>query len=560
MSLAFKPEHLKRYRDIAQLMMKYGHSSMTAESGLDEILTEEDRRAEPVQDPKAEELADDLERMGPIYVKLGQVLSSRGDLLPAPYVKALTRLQDHNKPFSYAEVVETVEQELGCRLSKAFQEFEQKPLATASLGQVHRAILHNGRPVVVKVQRPGIRAEIGKDLEVLTDLARFADDHTDAGRRFQFLGVVDEFHKNLVRELDYLQEARNLARVGENLQEFSRIVVPQPVMAYSTSRVLTMDYIQGKKITSVGPLRKMELDGAALAEELFRAYLKQILVDGIFHADPHPGNVFITDDDRIALLDLGMVGHVSPPMQEHLLKLMIALSDGKGDEATDLAIKIGEKLEDFNEPAFRRKVVELVTQQQDAQVKDINIGRVMLDFAHISTENGIRTPSELTMLSKTLLNLDDIGSALDPEFNPNASIRRHAGEIMQQRVLKSLSLGNLVTTAMEAQELAREMPGRLNHILDMVAKNQLKVQVDAIDEANLIEGFQKVANRITTGLVLAALILGASLLMRVPSRFEILGYPGLAMLCFLGASGGGFWLLLTIMMSDRAVRHKPKMK
>ena len=168
MSLAFKPEHLKRYRDIAQLMLKYGHSTMTTESGLDSILTEDDRV--PVaagQDAKADELADDLEKMGPIYVKLGQVFSSRGDLLPASYVKALTRLQDHNQPFSYAEVVETVEQELGCRLSKAFQEFEEKPVATASLGQVHRAVLHNGRPVAVKIQRPGIRADIAEDIEVL---------------------------------------------------------------------------------------------------------------------------------------------------------------------------------------------------------------------------------------------------------------------------------------------------------------------------------------------------------------------------------------------------------
>ncbi len=560
MSLTFKPEHLKRYRDIAQLMMKYGHSSLTAEVGLDQILSESERIPAPGEDPKAEELADDLEKMGPIYVKLGQVFSSRGDLLPPAYVQALTRLQDHNQPFSYAEVVETVEQELGCRLSKAFLEFEAKPLGTASLGQVHRAVLHNGRPVVVKVQRPGIRAEIAADLEVLTDIAHFADAHTDAGRRYQFVGMLEEFHKNLLRELDYMQEARNLARVGENLQEFTRIIVPQPVMAYSTSRVLTMDYIQGKKITSVGPLRKMEMDGAELADELFRAYLKQILVDGMFHADPHPGNIFLTDDNRVALLDLGMVGHVSPPMQEQLLKLMTAIADGRGDEVTSIAIKIGETLDDFDEISFRRCVTDLVTQNQDAQVKDINIGRVMLDFTHVAAESAIRMPSELTMLGKTLLNLDDIGTALDPDFNPNAAIRRHAGEILQQRLLKSVSMGSLVGTAMEAQEFVREMPGRMNHILEMVAKNQLKVKVDAFDEATLIEGFQKVANRITTGLILATLILGASMLMRVPSHFEIFGYPGLAMLCFLGASGGGFWLIMTILMSDRAIHHKSRAK
>lgn len=562
MRLTINPEHMKRYRAIVQLMMKYGHSNLMTEVGLDQVLSEEERALELTptlaHDPKAEELADDLERMGPLYVKLGQVLSSRGDLLPASYVKALARLQDHNKPFPYTEVVEIVEQELGCRLSKAFQHFDERPLATASLGQVHRAVLRNGRPVVVKVQRPGIRAEIAADLEVLTAIARFADDHTEAGRRYQFGRVLEEFHQNLLRELDYLQEARNLARVGENLADFSLIVVPQPVMAYSTSRVLTMDYIQGRKITAIGPLRKMEVNGVALAEELFRAYLKQILVDGVFHADPHPGNVFLTEDDRVALLDLGMVGHVSPPMQEHLLKLMIAIADGRGDEAADIAVKFGERLEEFDETTFRRRIVDLVTQHREAHVKDINIGRVMLDFAHIAGESAIRTPPELTMLSKTLLNLDDIGIALDPEFDPNASIRRHAAEILQQRLWHSLSPGSLLSTAMEAQEFARELPGRVNHILDMVSRNQLKVRVDALDEATLIEGFQKVANRITTGLVLAALILGASLLMRVPSHFQLFGYPGLAILCFLGASGGGCWLILTILITDRNVRRKAR--
>ena len=206
------------------------------------------------------------------------------------------------------------------------------------------------------------------------------------------------------------------------MQEFPRIVVPQPVMAYSTSRVLTMDYIQGRKITAIGPLRKMEMDGSALAEELFRAYLKQILVDGIFHADPHPGNVFITDDNRVALLDLGMVGHVL----RHA-----GASAETADRAQRRARRRGGRHRGQNRAirwrismsrSFRRRIVDLVTQQQDAQVKDINVGRVMLDFAHIASESAIRMPAELTMLSKTLLNLDDIGAALDPEFNPNASI------------------------------------------------------------------------------------------------------------------------------------------
>jgi len=221
-------------------------------------------------------------------------------------------------------------------------------------------------------------------------------------------------------------------------------------------------------------------------------------------------------------------------LQDHLLKLLIAISEGKGDEAADLAIKIGDTLEEFDEALFRRKVAAIITQQQDVPIKDLNIGRVMLDFTHVAGERRHPPACELTMLSKALLNLDEIGRTLDPEFNPNEAIRRHAAEILRQRLLKSVSVGNILSAAMEAQEFAREMPGRVNRILDMLSRNQLKVNVDAFDEGTLIEGFQKVANRITTGLVLAALIVGAAMLMRVPTTFQLFGYPGLAMLLLPG--------------------------
>jgi predicted unusual protein kinase regulating ubiquinone biosynthesis (AarF/ABC1/UbiB family) len=556
MGISLKGEHLKRYKDIAALFMKYGRSELVKNAGLEEAVVAEPAAVAPSEEKLAEQLAADLERLGPTFIKLGQLLSTRADLLPLPYMEALARLQDKVSPFPFMEVEAIVSAELGVRLSKAFSEFEQEPVAAASLGQVHRAALRDGRRVAVKVQRPGVREQIVKDLEALGEIASFADQHTVAGRRFGFRQILDEFRKTLLRELDYRMEARNLEILAENLRSFDRIVVPLPVADYSTSRVLTIDYIRGEKITKLSPLVRTEIDGEVLAEQLFRAYLQQILVDGFVHADPHPGNVFLTDDNRVALLDLGMVARIPPGMQEKLLRLLLAVAEGRAEDAATVAITLGDAQPHFDEKGFRRDVADLVAQGIGATVGQIQVGRVVLMLARMSGERGIRVEPELTMLGKTLLNLDQIGRTLDPDFDPNAAIRRNAAELTRQRVRKSLSPGNLFAGVMELKEFAENLPRRVNTILDRVASNSLEVKVDAIDEKMLLEGFIKVANRITMGLILASLIVGAALLMRVETSFRILGYPGLAIVCFFFAAAGGVTLVGNILWSDHKHRQR----
>ena len=551
MAISLKPQHLNRYRQIAWLFIKYGRSDLVKKSGLDETL-ESERREVPKKAAKAEELADDLEKLGPTFVKLGQLLSTRAELMPQAYIEALSRLQDKVEPFGFDDVEKIVTSELGVRLSKAFAEFESTPMAAASLGQVHRARLRNGRQVAVKVQRPGIRDRMIEDLDALEEIAEFLDRHTELGTRYEFCEMLEQFRKSLLRELDYRQEATNLITIRAALEKFERIIVPEPVADYSTTRVLTMDYIHGRKVTDLSPLARMDFDGAALAEEVFRAYLEQILVNGFFHADPHPGNVFLTDDHRIALIDLGMVGRIMPGLQEQLLQLLLAIAEGRGDEAANTAIKIGEKKEDFNEPRFRHRIGEIVAKQQGATVEQMQVGRLVLEVAQVSGENNIRVPSELAMLGKTLLNLDQVGRTIAPDFDPNASIRRNAAQIMQQRLTKSLSPGNLFSGVLELKDLVQRLPARINRILDAVANNEMKISVDAIDEKTLVVGFQKVANRITVGLIIAALIVGAAMLMRVETSFRIWGYPGLAILLFLGAAGAGIVLLVNILFYDKS--------
>jgi predicted unusual protein kinase regulating ubiquinone biosynthesis (AarF/ABC1/UbiB family) len=552
MAISLKPEHLKRYKDLALLLMKYGRADLVKGAGLEAAIEgEHDGQVSPA---KMEELASDIERMGPTFIKLAQLMSTRADLLPQAYIDALTRLQDKVEPFPFTEVEQIVNTELGVRISKAFSEFDSQPMAAASLGQVHRAVMRAGRAVVVKVQRPGIREKMSEDLDVLGEIAAFLDAHTEAGRKYEFTPLLEEFRKSLLRELDYRLEARNLSIFADNLRGFERIVVPQHVEDYTTSRVLTMEYVRGKKITSLSPLALIELDGYQLAEHLFRAYMQQILVDGLFHADPHPGNVFLTDDRRIALIDLGMVARVSPRFQENLIQLLLSVSEGRGDETAEMAIRMGEPKPNFDEKRFRRLVADLVMQAQGAQLEEIDAGRVALRITQIAGDCCFRLPPEFTMIAKTLLNLDQVVHTLDPKFDPNFAIRAYADTIMGRRMQKALSAGSLYGTVLELKEFAQKFPSRVNQLVETLTNRGIKIEVDAIDERSLLASLHKIANRITIGLLLAALIVGAALLMRVNTPFKILGYPGIAIIFFLLAAIGALVLVFNILFRDE--RHK----
>ena len=553
--VSLKPERLKRYKDITMLMVKYGRSDLVKQAGLEEHL-ELDEAALAETQPEAKELAADLEKLGPTFIKLGQLLSTRADLLPAPYLEALSRLQDHIEPFPYEEVDRIVSSELGVRISKAFAEFDEKPLAAASLAQVHLATMRDGRAVVVKVQRPNIREQIVEDLEALEEIATFMDEHTEVGKRYEFHNLLLSLRRSLLRELDFKLEANNLITFTENLREFERIVIPQPVDDFTTSRVLTMDYIPGKKITALSPLRLMEIDGPGLARELFRAYLKQILIDGLVHADPHPGNLLLTDDENIALLDLGMITRLLPGLQDNLLRLLMAISEGRGEEAAEISIRMGEAKSGFDKGEFTRRVGELVAEHADASMSRLNSGQVVLEITRISADTWFRLPMEFTLVAKALLNLDRVVFSLDPNFEPAAVIRQRATEILQRNVMKSLTPANLINEIIELKEFAEKLPSRINKILDTVGNNELKINVDAIDEKMIVEGFQKVANRITLGLILAALIVGAAMLMRVETSFRILGYPGMPMIFFLLAAIAGFALAISIISTDVKARKK----
>ena len=555
--MSILPENLQRYQKFIGFMLKYWNSDLfakTASTALNEDDKDEEHAGTYDQTP--EELVEDLKNMGPTYIKLGQLLSTRPDLLPDAYLQALATLQDDVPPIEYSVVQEIVEEEIGERISKAFSSFDEEPLASASIGQVHKATLRSGKAVAVKIQRPGIRKKFLADLDTLKELAEFAVKHTEVAKKYAFDNVLAELRHILLQELDYNREAQNLLTLGKNLAEFKNLTVPQPILDYSSSKVLTMDYIQGKKITSISPLKQLENDLGPLVDELVEAYLKQIITDGFVHADPHPGNIHITSQNQIALIDLGMVAKFTPNIQEKLLQLLIALSQEDGEAAADVLLNMSEVTENSDVKNFRRTINQLIMDSQVNTAKDMETGRLLIQMNRLAADNGILICVEVNILGKIFLNMDQIIAVLDPDFDLKEAIRKHVHKMMRAKMYKELKPENLFSVALETKKLAEHLPERLNKISENLANNEFKIKVDAIDQQRFTDGFQKVANRITLGLIIAAMIVGAAMLMRVPSTFRIFGYPGLAIIFFLIAAFGGLFLSYIIIFKDEGFKFK----
>jgi predicted unusual protein kinase regulating ubiquinone biosynthesis (AarF/ABC1/UbiB family) len=316
-----------------------------------------------------------------------------------------------------------------------------------------------------------------------------------------------------------------------------------------------MDLIEGTKVTDVGPLGLMDYDTAAIADELFKAYLQMILDDGFLHADPHPGNLMLTPDGRLALLDLGMVAVVPPRLQSSVVKLLLAIADGNGEEAALVLTEMGHPLEGYDAASFRDDVTHMVSSAV-AEGPDFQAGTALVELSRISGVHGLRPPPEMSMIGKALLNLDRATMHLDPDFAPAEVISNHIERIMASGL--KTSTGGVLAAALEAKEFTTQLPRRANRILDMLADGEFHVRVDAMDEERLLTVLQKIANRVVLGIIIAATILGAALLMRVPSGSTIFGYPAIAILCFLVAVIGGAALSVWIVVSDRRIATKAR--
>lgn len=561
-----KTRNLGAYRDLLLLFTRYGRKDFRISLSPEDLLATEPEptEIEPDVQARAEAFANALKSMGPTYVKFGQLLSTRPDVVPNEYILALESLQDNLEPFSFADVEKIVEEELGGRISKIFETFEATPLAAASLGQVHRAVLRDGREVVVKVQRPNVREQVRADLDVFTEIAGELERHTDIGRRMSLVAAIEQARMVMYSELNYLQEARNTETLRENLAQFPQIYIPAVVHDLSSPRVLTTELVKGRKVSKMTPLALIDRDYAQLAAVLTKAYLKQICVDGVWHSDPHPGNIFVREDDggepQLVLLDFGMVGRISQEFQDEVIKLLLALSTNRGGEVADACIRMSEVQERFDAAKFTREISMIVAAVHDASARDINTGQMLFTVINVANNNELRAPAELTMLAKTMLHLDAITKKLDPDYDPHRVIRDYAEQLIGQKLAQKFNPRNFYPALLDLNQLALDLPHRAREIVDLTAQGKLGFGIKIAQAEEFLSGMHKIANRITVGVVIAALLVSSSMMMRVPTNFTIFGYPGLGVLGYLLASAAAFYLILSTFAHDRKDQENAKMK
>ena len=555
---SLRRDHLARHGDIVRLLLRHARSGLIDQVGLEAELQDLDTDDGPAEDEEtaAKAFACDLEEMGPTFVKLGQMLSTRADLLPPTYLHALERLQDEVEPIAVEEVHGVIERELGLPTTDVFARFDAEPLAAASVSQVHRAALADGREVVVKVQRPGIAETVRRDLDVLADLAAMIDATTEVGRRFAFVDFLDTFRTSFVAELDFRTEADNLRTFADLLASREHVSVPAPIDRLVTRRVLTMDFVDGRSVRDITDIARQDIDGATLADELVRTYIDQILVHGIVHADPHPGNLFLVGDDHLVLIDLGMVARLGHGVREHLLDLTLAIAEERADDAVRVLEAAGTPLADYDRANLEVHLAELLGRHAGASMSRLDTGTVLLQLSRACAAADLRPPAELAMVGKALLHLDEVTRCLDPEFVPNDTIVDHTGALLRHQVEAGASTVRAARAALDTARLVENLPRRADRILTALADGNLRVRVDAIDQDDLLRSLEKIATRLTAGIVLAAMLVGAALAMRVDTDVRLLGAPAVAVVFFVLASLGGLTLLGHVLITDRRDRMR----
>ncbi|GAX89168.1 2-polyprenylphenol 6-hydroxylase [Effusibacillus lacus] len=550
--------HISRYRDIALALVRHGFGIVVEEIGFAHLLSFPQRLlAEPKErDGKkiGERIRLVLQDLGPTFVKLGQIASTRPDLIPEDIVRELVKLQDRVPPFSFPEVCEIVQQELGGKVEEIFHHFDEFPLAAASIGQVHRATLHSGEDVAVKVQRPNIINVIESDLEIIQDLAILAEHRLEWAERYQIRDMVEEFSKSLRAELDYTIEGRNSEKISNQFRNDPKIYVPKVFWDYSTKKVLTMEYIEGVKFNEPEKLIEKGYNQKLLAERLANAIFRQIFIEGFFHGDPHPGNVLVLQGEVIAFMDFGMVGRLTPEMKYHFSSLVIALMRQSTEGVIKAILRMGIVPDDVNMAQLRKDVENLKEKYYGVPLSQLSLGEAVNDLFAAAFQHRIRIPADLTLLGKTLLTVEGVVEKLDPDFSILDIAEPFGRQLLKERIHPKTVAEILWKHAAEYGEFLSNLPGNIKELKSLIKRGRLRLEIDIPELDLFLRKLERISNRLSFSIVLLAfsiimvgIIIGSSLgrqttlLWKIPA-IEI-GFA-VATLMFL-------WLLYSIFKSGR---------
>ncbi len=556
--MLLRPRYLGRYQRIAEVLTRHGFGAIVAQLGLDRTLSLPRRilRREPLpasERTAARHVRRAMEELGPTFVKLGQILATRSDLLPPPYIVELSRLHDKVPPDPWEKIQPCIEAELGAPIEQLFRVFDPTPIASASLAQVYVALLPDGQEVVVKVQRPDIERPINADLDILNELARLAQKRTTFGEMYNLVELAEEFSAALLAELDYRREGRNADRFRNNFAKEPHLHIPRIYWDYNTRRVLVQERIAGIKIDDIAALDAAGYDRQQIAIHSAHFVIKEILEDGFFHADPHPGNlVIMPPGEVIGLMDFGTVGYLAASDRANLVRLFIMIIQSDAAGAVDQLVRMGIADPRLDKFALERDLRRVLFKYHGMSLKEVAVGEVLQEIEPIIYKHHLRVPGDLWLLIKTLVIMEGTGKKLSPDFDVFAVSEPYVKRFMLRLWLPSTWGPSVLRSMASLADLVIDLPRQTTRILNQVEQGDLRFRVDIPAVEQSTKQFNQIANRVILGILLAALIIALASLIPIMDLiwpWNLLTW--IVVVSFVAMSLLAIWLIWSILRSNR---------
>ncbi|BBA69619.1 AarF/ABC1/UbiB kinase family protein [Geobacter sulfurreducens] len=547
---------LRRYRQIVRVLVKYGFEHALSLMGLSRFVAR-GRRLFRKPEPElarlspAERMRLALEELGPTFVKLGQILSTRPDVIPRSFVLEFARLQDQVPSFPFEDALDQIRRELGRDPEERFSFIDPEPLAAASIAQVHRARLVSGEEVVVKVRRPGVVEAVETDIDAMMGLAVLAERHLPRSDIYDPVGLVKEFARTIRREMDFAREGHTIERFAENFAGDPTLYFPTVHWECTARGLLTMEFINGIKVSDTAALERVGMDRRLIARRGADAFLKMVLTHGFFHGDPHPGNVLILPDNVICLLDYGMVGRLDTQLKGYLTDILLAIVQRDVDEVISLLLYSGEIADTLDTRALKRDLTGLIDNYYETPLQEIEVGRVLLEFLEVITTYHIKFQPDLMLLAKALVAIEGMGRELDPAFDMVEHLRPFMKQAVRDRFSPRQLIREMNSNLLSYFTLARNLPRDLKELLNRINRNKFKIDLEHRGLDRAMREFDKSVNRLSSSLIIAALIVGSSIVMQTDKGPKFLDFPVFAFMGYTIAGFIGLWWVVAIIRSGR---------
>ncbi len=549
---------LKRYRQVLGVLIKYGFGHIVEQLNIDYYielgkrivsLGTASREIERLTQAARVRLV--LEELGPTFIKLGQLLSTRSDIVPSDILEELKKLQDRIPPVPSEEITAQIHRELGYPVEELFKEFKETPLATASIAQVHRGVLKSGEHIVCKVRRPGIEEVIETDLDIMMGLAYLVEKHLPGGDVYDPVSLVKEFRRTIYRELDFSREGRTTDRFAANFADDETVHIPKVYWDFTGKTVITLEYISGIKISQLEELEAAGLDLKTIARNGADNFLRQVFIHGLFHADPHPGNLHVLPDNTICIFDFGMVGRLDDDLKLHLTELLLCVLRRDVDRLVMQLLYSGDLHDESNLKNLKRDLTEFIDDYYDILLQDLKVGKLLIDFIDILTEYKIKFPANLMLLSRALFVMEGLGKQLDPDFNMVEQLKPFAEQIISERYSPTNIAKDAAKTLQSYQALGKTLPKDIKEFINRINRNKFKIDLEHRGFERLINDLDKSTNRISFSMIISALIVGSSLIMQIDKGPMLFGFPMLGLLGYSVAGFLGLGLAIAILRSGR---------